>query len=61
VLHATAYDTVLGVVSGIVEWCLLVAALHRLPAHLYGAVCGRLVVGGDFGGDTAPLLEHAPK
>jgi hypothetical protein len=48
-------------VSCIVRRRLLVATWGCLPAHLCGAVYGRLVVGGVLGGDTAQLLERAPK
>jgi hypothetical protein len=45
----TAFDTVLGTVSGIIGRCLLVTAWGHLPTHLCGVVSGRLIVGGVLG------------
>jgi hypothetical protein len=54
-----AFDTILGVVSGDIGWCFLVAARCCLPASLCRAKHGRLIVGGVLGGDATRLLKLA--
>jgi hypothetical protein len=56
---ATAFDALLGVVSGNIRWCLLVATRGCLPTSLCRAKHDHLVTYGMLGGDVVRLLECA--
>jgi hypothetical protein len=55
----TAFDALLGTVSGDVGHRLLIAAQCYLPTSLCRPKHDHLVAGGALGGDAAQLLEHA--
>jgi hypothetical protein len=56
-----AFDVLLGIVSGDVGRCLLVATRCHLPTSLCWAKHGCLIAGGALGGDATRLLKRAPK
>jgi hypothetical protein len=55
------FDVFLGVVSGDVGRCLLVATRGCLPASLGRAKHDHLIAGGVLGGDAARLFKRSPE